>query len=188
MDLAKLIQIGDIFFISKEPRSRPEGRRPSSTRREEDTLITKTSYTAIQSLMYVAQRPGRGPVPPTEVAGNLGCSASYLAKIHTQLAKAGILESHRGVKGGITLSRSPQHIKLLDIVEACQGPVKVPYCTDFTPLETVCGFHNAMAELKNAVVSSLSRWSLQDMASRPAPLKVLQEGVECKMACVKAPA
>lgn len=95
------------------------------------------------------------------------------------------MDSHRGVKGGITLARGPARITLLEIVEACQGRILAHYCTDFPNLEVVCGYHNAMADLRDAIVSSLQRWSLEDMASRPAPLGVLKAAVACKMACVR---
>jgi Rrf2 family protein len=149
-------------------------------------MLTKTSMTALQSLMFVAQRPDEGPIAPGTIAARLGCSASYLAKIHTQLTKSGILESHRGVRGGITLARPAKTISLLDIVESCQGRILGLYCAEFPNLEVVCGFHQAMAELQSAVVGVLRRWSLHDMASRPAPLHLLEHGVPCKMACVRA--
>lgn len=149
-------------------------------------MLTKTSLTAIQSLMYVAQRPDEGPIAPGEIAATLGCSPSYLSKIHTQLSKAGILDSHRGVKGGITLARSALRISLLDIVEACQGRILAHYCMDFPNLDLVCGYHNAMADLREAVVGSLQRWTLEDMASRPAPIESLKTSLSCKMACVRA--
>lgn len=150
-------------------------------------MLTKTSLTALQSLMYVAQRPEEGPVAPGEIAASLGCSPSYLSKIHTQLSKARILDAHRGVKGGITLARAPRQISLLEVVETCQGRILAHYCTDFPNLDMVCGYHHAMAELRNAIVSTLRRWTLADLAGRPGPLEVLKTSVQCKMASVRAP-
>ncbi len=148
-------------------------------------MLTKTSLTALQSLMYVAQRPEQGPIAPGEIAASLKCSASYLSKIHTQLTKSGVLESHRGVRGGITLARRSRDISLLEVVEACQGRILAHYCSEYPNLESVCGYHHAMAQLHDSTVGVLRRWTLEDLASRPGPVLGLDRG-PCKMACVRA--
>lgn len=147
-------------------------------------MLTKTSLTAVQSLVYLAQRPEEGPIPPNQIASSLGCSSSYLAKIHTQLSKAGILESHRGAKGGITLARAAARISLREVMEACQGRIPGYTCSNHAELGRVCGYHLAMAELERAVVGSLEKWTLADICDRPGPLDALQDGSMCKMRCV----
>jgi len=146
-------------------------------------MLTKTSINAIQALMYIAQRPGEAPVSPLEIAKRLGASPTYLGKIHTLLAKADLLKTHRGARGGVTLGRSPAEITLLDIAEACQGKVLGDYCAPHDNLSEVCAFHEAMYRLQEAILSVLSGWTLEMLLARPGPAKRLMGKVNCFMLC-----
>jgi Rrf2 family protein len=53
---------------------------------------------------------------------------NFLAKILQKLAKAGLVRSFRGVKGGFQLSRRTSEITLLRVIEAIQGPVFLNKC------------------------------------------------------------
>ena len=59
-----------------------------------------------------------------------GVSESYLLKHLKALAKAGVLESLPGPKGGYRLARRPAAIALLDIVEAVEGSEPAFRCTE----------------------------------------------------------
>ena len=86
-------------------------------------MLNKTSETALRGLLHVAQSGRDAPVSPAAIAERVGASPSYMAKISTLLVKADILKTFRGMYGGVTLSRSPGEITLLEIVEACQGRI-----------------------------------------------------------------
>ncbi|HPO15731.1 MAG TPA: Rrf2 family transcriptional regulator [Candidatus Hydrogenedentes bacterium] len=146
-------------------------------------MLTKTSLNAIQALVYITRQDSAGPVPPNEIAERLGASPTYLGKINTELAKANILNAHRGVKGGVTLARPPDQITLLEVVEACQGKILGDYCTPYDKLNEVCAFHEAMYGLQQAIIKSLQQWTLRDLANRPLPAKHLRNKVACRMRC-----
>ena len=55
-------------------------------------------------------------------------SEGYAAKLFRELVRAGLVESHPGVKGGYTLTREPERISFLQVVEAVDGPLKVTRC------------------------------------------------------------
>jgi Rrf2 family protein len=82
---------------------------------------TQSTELAIDSLFYMAAHRDREDFSIEEVATAQRVSASYLAKIFQQLAKAGILRSYRGARGGYSLGRSPAEITLLDISLVCEG-------------------------------------------------------------------
>jgi Rrf2 family protein len=58
------------------------------------------------------------PVRAHEIAETLALPANYLAKILQTLARAGVLESERGRRGGFRLARDPSEIRLIDVVES----------------------------------------------------------------------
>jgi len=145
-------------------------------------MLSETTLTAIRAVLYVALDKRDTPISPTEIAGRLGASPAYLSKINTSLVKNGVLRSHRGTRGGVTLATAPESITLLDIVEACQGKVLGDYCTEHDDLEQVCAFHAAMHRLQHEIVSTLRAWTMADMMARPLPCEELRDKVSCRLA------
>ena len=130
-------------------------------------MLTRTTETGIQVLLYLALRRRQEPASPRAMAGSLDLSPSYLSKVTGQLVRAGVLVAHKGSKGGVTLARSPAEIRLLEMVEALQGPVAGDYCRNRSPRCRPCGFHRAMREVHQATLETLSRWTLAEMAATP---------------------
>lgn len=58
-----------------------------------------------------------------EIAGAWDLPESFLAKILQKLAKAGILNSHKGNMGGFSLATPADEITLWKIMEAVQDPI-----------------------------------------------------------------
>jgi Rrf2 family transcriptional regulator, nitric oxide-sensitive transcriptional repressor len=130
-------------------------------------MLTRTSELGIKTILYLALNESEQPIPPRRMADALRCSPSYLAKTANMLVKAGLLRALRGASGGLLLTRSPDEITLLDVVEACQGLVTANYCSEPAPGTPICGYHEAMAELHEAITSTLSRWTLRDLLTTP---------------------
>lgn len=133
-------------------------------------MLIKTTELAIKTLIYLALQDKPEPLSPRQIAQSLGFSPTYLAKTTNLLVRADILKAHRGALGGVTLGRSAGQISLLEIVEACQGRLVGDYCQESAPPSVkVCGFHQAMLEVHQAMVHTLSKWTLKDLADRPGP-------------------
>ena len=146
-------------------------------------MLTQTSETAIQALIYLSRREQNSPISPREIAEALDASPTYMAKIARMLVKANILRSHRGAMGGVTLSRRAADINLLEIVEACQGMLIGNYCDSMSGhVEPVCGFHTAMVEIHHATINVLKKWSLEKMATCPKRKAGTGSEPPCKMA------
>jgi len=141
----------------------------------------KTTELAIRVLLYLAIYGNGQPVSPKKIAEEVEGSPTYMKKIATLLVKGNILRAHRGASGGVTLSRSPSEVTLLEILEACQGKVLGDYCQEVQDLEKVCAFHLAMVELHHSITRVLSRWTLADLVERPEALEGISEGVNCRM-------
>ena len=102
-----------------------------------------------------------------------------MAKVLRALVKSGILRAKHGSKGGVLLNRLPCEITLLAIVEACQGLIVGSYCQEIADLGATCAFHQAAAELRDAMVDVLSRWTLEHLAASPRPIKRLPGKMRC---------
>jgi Rrf2 family protein len=144
-------------------------------------MLTETSIAGVRALVHLVLEDAGDPTPPRQIAEDLGLSPSYLAKTANQLVKADILRSQRGAHGGVSLSRSPEEITLLEIVEACQGKILGSYCEPTGQMSRVCAFHKAMVEAHDCLLGTLSRWTLADLAEKPGPAPSLAKSVKCRM-------
>jgi Rrf2 family protein len=84
------------------------------------TSYSQTTGYAIEALACLARhRPDSMLV--REIAAETEIPLPYLSKIFQRLAEAGIVESKRGYKGGVRLTRKPGEISLLEINAAAES-------------------------------------------------------------------
>ena len=103
-------------------------------------LLTKKSEYALLSLISIAK--STEPMNVDELSRELNISKSFLAKIMQNLAKQGLVISHRGVNGGFALNKSWENITILEIVVAAEE--KVPSVFECSPSADNCPNQVAM--------------------------------------------
>ena len=84
--------------------------------------ITSKSRYAVVALTELS-RSGDRPVPIKELAERREIPEQFLEQLFSTLRRAGLLTSHRGMRGGYTLSRAPEEITVLDVVQALDGKI-----------------------------------------------------------------
>lgn len=89
--------------------------------------ISEAASIAFHTAAYLAQNPGRR-VASREIAGALGVSENHLSKVLQRLAHSGLVESTRGPRGGFTIRRAWERMRLIEIYEAIEGPIMPPRC------------------------------------------------------------
>jgi Rrf2 family protein len=77
--------------------------------------ISSTSQYALRAVLYVAQHGREAPVPVDAIAADLRVPRNYLSKTLHALARAGVLTSERGPRGGFRLARAARAITLADV-------------------------------------------------------------------------
>lgn len=83
---------------------------------------------SLHCLVYLIDVPANATIGIKELADFQGISETYLSKAFGKLAKAGIVISIPGVKGGYRLARAPHEISFWDVVEAVEGAKPVFQC------------------------------------------------------------
>lgn len=129
--------------------------------------LTRGADYGARGIIQLAKLPVGSVALVSALAAAEGLSVSYLAKIFQDLARAGLLHSHRGAKGGFSLARSPTDITLIEIIEAVEGPIALNRC--LAPWEgcdkrDVCSLYPVLAEAQARLVSVLEATSLQALA------------------------
>lgn len=89
--------------------------------------ISDAASIAIHTVYYLAVNNDNF-YTTKEIATHLKVSENHLAKVMQRLAKADLVESVRGPKGGFKLGKACDSITLLDIYESIDGPLKPVNC------------------------------------------------------------
>jgi Rrf2 family cysteine metabolism transcriptional repressor len=84
--------------------------------------VTSKSRYAVVAMAELA-RSGDRPVPVKELSERRGVPEQYLEQLFSTLRRDGLLDSHRGSKGGYTLARPAEEIKVLEVVQALDGVI-----------------------------------------------------------------
>ena len=71
---------------------------------------------ALYSVIDFAAEPQRH-IPAAEIAERYGISAHHLAKVLAELARAGVVESVRGVGGGYRFAANARRLTLMDVIQ-----------------------------------------------------------------------
>lgn len=122
---------------------------------------------AIHGLVFLASRRGGDPVLVGEVAGAIKVPESYLRKVFQVLARAGLVRSQRGVRGGFVLGREPAAVSLADIVEAIDGSLPQYECMKARrkcSMGEACPVSAAFEEARKKMAEVLGRTTLKSLA------------------------
>lgn len=90
--------------------------------------ITKLSDYAIVLLSRVAREQQRS-FTAQRLSEKTGIPMPTVSKVLKQLVRAGLFTSERGKHGGYLLARPPTDIKLVDVIDAVEGPVAMTECS-----------------------------------------------------------
>src|SRR3990170_3179521 len=90
--------------------------------------ITRQADYAVWAMIYLAQLGSEQRASTSQIAQEKKIPPSFLAKIVSQLSVAGLLQTSRGARGGVSLAKAPNQISLLDVVEAIDGPILLNDC------------------------------------------------------------
>jgi Rrf2 family protein len=128
---------------------------------------------ALHSLLTMAMAPPDTSLTIKQLAGVLGVTPSYLAKIYTQLAKSGMIRTSVGSKGGVSLAKAPEDITFYDVFIAVNGPLHLFQCHNiralsvgYMPSPGMCEIHAAMWEAEDKMFSHLKQVTIADIAGK----------------------
>ena len=134
--------------------------------------LTKLADYGIVLLIHFARSEEGSVLPARDLAERSRLPLPTVSRILKGLSSGGILESHRGVKGGYSLARSPERVTVTEIISAIEGPIAMTVCTDGEPTdcehEASCPAVNRWQVINQAINEALGRVTLAEMAT-PVP-------------------
>jgi Rrf2 family protein len=154
----------------------------------------------VHACTLLAAVPLDRALPAAKLAEYHGVPAAYLAKHLQALARAGVLETVKGPRGGYRLARPAAEISLLDVVEAIDGDEPAFRCTEIrrrgpsaVPAREYtrpCGINRAFLRADELWRDELRRTSIADLVlgvMKDASPAALQKGVRWLGAAVGSP-
>ncbi|AXK61404.1 MULTISPECIES: RrF2 family transcriptional regulator [Burkholderia] len=142
-------------------------------------ISTGVEY-GLHCLLYLADTStGVRDASVRDLAEMQGVSVDYAAKLFTRLAKAGIVVSSEGIRGGFTLAKPARDISVQDVVAAIDGDKRLFDCREVRGQCAVfegdapawatrgtCSIHAVMQVAEQAMRAELEKQSLADLAAR----------------------
>ena len=131
-------------------------------------LSTKGRY-ATRAILDLAINQEEGPILLKDIAQRQQISLSYLEHLVTPLIAGGLIRSTRGAKGGVSLAKPPEEIKLSEIIQLLEGSLAPVECVNnpkLCPRSELCVARDIWTELKNAMTGVLESTTLQDLVER----------------------
>lgn len=143
-------------------------------------LSTKGQY-AVMALADIAQQGGDDPVPLNDISDRQKLPLPYLEQLFTKLRRGGLVNSVRGNMGGYSLTGSPSHISILDIVKAVDETIRTKRCTNTSELSCHgrserCMAHHLWDGLEEQIETYLSEVSLEDLCTQKLPTFIKVRG------------
>lgn len=157
--------------------SKPAGPAARGASARPPSLYGATVEYGIHCMVWLI-KPRAKPVSSRDLAELQGVSAALMARIMPKLEKAGLVISTSGISGGYRLSKDPQDISVLDIVDAIDGRKNVFDCKEvrkncvlfggYAPTwitQGVCGIHAVMLRAEKSMRAEMARTTLSELCT-----------------------
>jgi Rrf2 family transcriptional regulator, iron-sulfur cluster assembly transcription factor len=90
-------------------------------------ISTQSRY-GLRALFDIAYHSAGLSTQVKDISARQGISPRYIEQIFQKLKRAGIIKSVRGPSGGYYLARSPEEIRVGDIVRATEASTDLVFC------------------------------------------------------------
>ncbi|MEO6392133.1 MAG: Rrf2 family transcriptional regulator [Pyrinomonadaceae bacterium] len=123
----------------------------------------------LRCLLQLAYLPDGQSLTLGHIAEREGISVAHAGKLMWIMNKAGLVESHRGTKGGYALARPAAEIRLSEVIKVLDEDEVKSHCQSYTGiLETCihtgdCGIRPVIVGLHEVVHSALSGITLAQL-------------------------
>lgn len=144
-------------------------------------VSTRGEY-GVRAMVALAHHYGDGPLSIAEIARQSNIPPAYLEQLIAPLRRADLVTSRRGARGGYILSRDPSEIRVGDVYRVMEGPVAPMDCVSEDILDQTCPLIDGCetrpiwVKVRDSIVEALDSTTLADLARKPAPGPVREEG------------
>ena len=127
--------------------------------------LSRLADYGIVIVTHLARHPDRQQNAP-EIALATSIPQPVASKVLKVLARAGLLASHRGARGGYGLARPAGAITVADVVEAVDGPIALTTCLEEVNdcgIEALCPARANWQRVNDAIREALRGVTVAEM-------------------------
>ncbi len=129
--------------------------------------LSKLADYGIVIMTNLARRPDR-QFSAADIATDSLIPQPTVSKILKMLARADLLTSHRGAKGGYGLSKPGSEITVAEVITAIEGPIALTACIEEgsggCDIESLCPARANWQRINDAIRDALDGINVEEMA------------------------
>ncbi|MCF7824000.1 MAG: Rrf2 family transcriptional regulator [Candidatus Marinimicrobia bacterium] len=128
--------------------------------------LTKAGEYGLRAIRYLVETGDQKRVSIGDISVDKNIPEPFLRKLFKPLVQQGIINSTRGVSGGVRLARAPEEITVLEVVEALEGPLALNECLlvdNACEFMSECGMHDIWDEAQAAMARVLKSKNLTQL-------------------------
>ena len=130
-------------------------------RRHNDMRVTQEADYAIRMCLIL---DSLGEKTGAATLADLACITPKIAlKVLRKLNAGGFVKSYKGVQGGYELAKAGDELKVLEIIELIDGPVRISKCLECdhecskNPCKVECKMHIAFGAINEKLIENLGK-------------------------------
>ncbi len=132
-------------------------------------MLTDSAVHAVRAMIALGSLPKSEFHGAGRLAGYTATPPDYLVKVLRTLARAGLVVSKRGARGGWALAREASSVSLADVVASVEGGHRwrgCLLCHDEIVPDRPCHVHHAWSPIRDQYLEFLERTSLKELVDR----------------------
>ena len=142
-------------------------------------MFSQTTEYALRAAVWLAENEGH-PQTTQEIAGATRVPAAYLSKCLQALGRAGLVHGARGAGGGFELTRGPDKVSVLEVINAVDPIRRIKACPLGLSAHSVrlCPLHKKLDDAIASIETSFGTTTLTDVLGTNRRHRPLCEFVE----------
>lgn len=131
-------------------------------------MISQTAEYALRAVVYLAMNPGNA-FTTQQIAHTTKVPSAYLSKVLKSLVRAGVVQSQRGLGGGFVLTKPPEQINILEVLNAVDPIQRIRTC----PLglnahgTVLCALHKRLDDATAIIEQTFADTTIAEILARP---------------------
>jgi len=132
-------------------------------------VFSQTVEYALRAVVYLTSKSPEAQTTD-EIARATRVPRAYLSKVLQGLSRGGIVQSQRGLGGGVTLSQSPEELTILQVVNAVEPIERIRSCPLGLAAHGVhlCPLHRRLDSALAMVEKAFASTTLAEVLAEPS--------------------
>ena len=132
-------------------------------------MFSQTVEYALRAVVHLASKSPQAQTTD-QIATLTRVPRAYLSKVIQGLVRGGIVQSHRGLRGGVSLCQSPDELTILEVINAVEPIERIRSCPLGLAAHGVrlCPLHRRLDDAMATVEKAFASTTLAEILAEPS--------------------